>query len=125
MVYENDAANWFKMVGMLMLFYVFQGLHWWANFELSVQNSEASTLYNLLIFLSAMIVIGTMLFLGAKVNKLKLTHEFYIEKISEEKQRQAEEKARAAQKAANEAKRALNWEGYEYKWEIWILQDYL
>ena len=106
MVYENDAANWFKMVGMLFLFYIFQSLHWWANFELSIQNSEASTLYNLLIFLSAIIVIGSMLFLGAKVNKKKLTHEFFIEKISEEKQRQTEEKARAAQKAANEAKRS-------------------
>ena len=34
----------------------------------------------------------------------KLTHEFYQEKISEEKQRQAEKQAKEAQHAANEAK---------------------
>lgn len=75
--------------------------------------------------MSAIIVIGTMLFLGAKVNKKKLTHEFFLEKISEEKQRQTEEKARAAQKAANEAKRSNHWLGCEHKYKIWILQDNL
>ena len=60
--------------------------------------------------MSAILIIGTMLFLGAKVNRKKLTHEFYMEKISEEKQKQTEEKAKAAQKAANEAKRSKMWE---------------
>jgi len=47
-----------------------------------------------------------MLIYGANVNKKKLTHEFYMEKISAEKLRQAEEQAKAAQKAANEAQMA-------------------
>jgi len=55
-----------------------------------------------------------MLFLGAKVNKKKLTHEFYTEKISEETQRKAEEQAKAAQKAANEAKM-----GIQKNWNVW------
>lgn len=57
-----------------------------------------------------------MLIYGANVNKKKLTHEFYMEKISAEKLRQAEEQAKAAQKAANEAQMAkkiwailINW----------------
>lgn len=106
-VYENDMANWFKIVGMLLLFYVFQGLHWWANFELGIHDTKSSTVYNLCIFGSAIIVISIMLILGAQVNKKKLTHEFYIEKISEEKQRKAEEEAKLQQKIANEAKMGI------------------
>jgi len=113
-VYENDMQNYFKIVGMLLLFYLFQGLHWWANFELGVHDAQASTAYNLIIFASALVVIGIMLFLGAKVNKKKLTHEFYTEKISEETQRKAEEQAKAAQKAANEAKM-----GIQKNWNLW------
>ena len=93
-VYENDLANWFKIVGMLLLFYVFQGLHWWANFELGTADSVASTAYNLIIFGSAVLVITTMVALGTPVNRKKLTHEFYIEKIFEEKQKIAEETAK-------------------------------
>jgi hypothetical protein len=93
-VYENDIANYFKIVGMLLLFYCFQGVHWWANFELGIHDTRGSTIYNLCVFGTALIVIGTMLILGAQVNKKKLTHEFYIEKISEEKQRQFEEEAK-------------------------------
>jgi amino acid permease len=103
-VYENDTANYFKIVGMLLLFYIFQGLHWWANFELGTHDTEASTAYNLIIFASAVLVIGVMLLLGAKVNKKKLTHEFYCEKIAEETQRKTDEANKAKQKAENEKK---------------------
>jgi len=92
------------MVGMLLLFYVFQGLHWWANFELGIHGNEMSTAYNLIIFGTAIIVITIMLILGAGVNKKKLTHEFYVERISEEKQRLSEEQAKQEQKERNEAK---------------------
>ena len=67
-VYENDVANYFKIVGMLMLFYLFQGLHWWANFELGIHASSTSTVYNLCIFGSAILIIAIMLFFGAQVN---------------------------------------------------------
>ena len=103
-VYENDLNNWFKIVGMLMLFYCFQGLHWWANFELGTSDAPVSTYYNLCAFLSAIIIISIMVFVGAIVNRKKLTHEFYVEKISEETQRQAQERANAQAKAENEAK---------------------
>ena len=95
-VYENDAANWVRIVFTLLGFYVFQGLHWWANFELGIADSVSSSAYNLIIFGTALLVIANMLFFGAKVNKKKLTHEFYVEKISEEKQRIAEEQAKEA-----------------------------
>merc|ERR1719313_676715 len=89
-VYENTPANWVKIVTMLLLFYLFQGFHWWANFELGTNEAYASTTYNLLVFLLAVIVIATMIFFGNMVNALKTTHEYYTECISAEKQRQAE-----------------------------------
>ena len=39
LVYENTTENWFKILGMLILFYIFQALHWWANFELGINNA--------------------------------------------------------------------------------------
>ena len=56
-----------------------------------------STLYNLVVFATAVIVIGFMLFFGAKVNRKKLTHEFWVEKISEEHQRLVEEQQKVKQ----------------------------
>jgi amino acid permease len=106
LVYENTPGNYVKIVGMLCVFYCFMGLHWWCQFELTVHETETSTAYNLLIFGFCVIVIGIMLIYGAGVNKKKVTHEFYMEKISAEKLRQAEEQAKAAQKAANEAAKA-------------------
>ena len=104
LVYENTPGNWFKIIGMMIIFYIFQGFHWWANFELGIHNSTTSTYYNLIIFASAVFVIAIMLILGARVNKQKLCHEFYLEKISEENQRQKDERAKAENKAAQEAK---------------------
>jgi len=93
---------------MLILFYIVQFLHWWANFELGVTNATYSLIYNLIIFGTAVFVIGVMLFLGAGVNKKKLTHEFWQEKISEENQKQKDERAKAEQRAKEEAKKAKN-----------------
>ena len=90
---------------MLVLFYSVMGVHWWANFALGIHASNTSSYYNLCIFASAVIIIGFMLYIGAKVNRKKLTHEFYAEKISEEKIKQAEKQARANAKAAAEAKK--------------------
>ena len=104
LVYENTPENWIKIVGMLMLFYLFQGFHWWANFELGTNEAYTSTAYNLLVFLLAVVVITIMVILGEAVNKKKIEHEFYTECISAEKQRQAEDQAKETAKAMNEAK---------------------
>ena len=72
--------------------------------ELGLANPVGSTVYNLIMFGVTVFVIGIMLILGAEVNKLKLTHEFYTEKISEEKQKKAEIAAKAAAAEANAAR---------------------
>tara|TARA_B100000768_G_C10967566_1_gene244370 strand:- start:45 stop:383 length:339 start_codon:yes stop_codon:yes gene_type:complete len=100
LVYENTGENWVKIIGMLLVFYVWNMLHWWANFSLGIKASTYSTYYNLLAFGTAIIVIANMLFFGSKVNLLKVEHEFYMEKISEWKQKKSEEQAREAAKAA-------------------------
>lgn len=98
-------ANWNPQLGMLggllknttMTPYVTD--EWmWAN---------ASTIYNLCAFGSAILVITSMICFGTQVNKLKVTHEFYTEKISEEKQRQSEAQEREAAKALQESKKLM------------------
>ena len=89
-VYENTPENWVKIVLMLWLFYLIMGLHWWANFALGIHATEISSIYNLVVFGTAVVIIGLMLYFGSIVNQKKLTHEYYAEKISEEKIKLAE-----------------------------------
>ena len=105
LVYETDAKTFFQIVAMLLLFYVFNALHWFACFNLGVSNTEVFMFYCIIIFITAILVIATMLCLGATVNKKKITHDYYAEKISEERVRQAEQQAKMAAKAAHEAKK--------------------
>ena len=95
-VYENTWLDIAKITGMLIIFYIFQGMHWWANFCLGVNVAETSTTYNLIIFGTGVIIIICMVWYGSYVNQLKMTHEFYMEKISEEKLRLADEQAKVA-----------------------------
>lgn len=105
-VYENTPDNWLKIIGAFICFYIFQAFHWWANFELGINMSQSSTIYNICIFGTAVLVIARMLIVGAQVNELKLEHEFWTEKILQEEARQTEEKDRAEAKRANEEKLA-------------------
>ena len=106
-VYETDRYGMMRILGMLSIFYTIMGLHWWANFSLGIHASDTASVYCLLIFASAVLVIAAMLYVGAQVNVKKNTHEYYAEKISEEKIKQAEMQARAAAKSAQEAKRVV------------------
>jgi len=83
-VYENTGENWLKIIGAFICFYTFQAFHWWFNYELGINMAQYSTYYNIAIFISAILVIAGMLYLGAQVNNLKLEHEFWTEKILQE-----------------------------------------
>ena len=98
-VYENTKENWVKIVGMLILFYIFQGFHWWACFELGTNDAYMSTVYNIAVFLFAVFIITCMVIAGSFVNKKMIEHDFYTEMISAEKQRQAEVQAKEAANA--------------------------
>jgi hypothetical protein len=94
MVYENTVGNYFKILGMLFLFYVVMMLHWFGNYSLGIHFSEICTIYNAIIFCTAIITIGCMLCYGSTVNKKKSTHEYYAEKISEARIKQQEKENR-------------------------------
>ena len=51
---------------------------------MGIVESSLSTVYNLIIFGSAVLIIAVMLIMGSQVNRKQITHEFYKEKISEE-----------------------------------------
>ena len=72
-VYENTTLNYFKILGMMGLFYVFMGFHWLFLFELGVHNSSMYTNYNLILFAVNIVVLAAMLYVGSLVNKKKLT----------------------------------------------------
>ena len=104
-VYETDAMGYLRITGMLLIFYTVMGLHWWACFSIGIHAATTAMWYNIIIFITAVINIGIMLYIGAGVEVRRKTHEYYAEKISEEKVKAAERQARANAKAANEAKR--------------------
>ena len=83
LVYENTWENLGMIFGMFMLFYGVQAFHWWANFGLGIHAAEVSTIYNICIFFTAVIIIGFMLYTGSFVNEKVMTHEYYMDKISE------------------------------------------
>merc|ERR1712227_459022 len=85
MVYETTCLTGFQIVGMLLLFYVFNTLHWFACFNLGVSNTEIFMYYCIAVFVTGVLIINIMLFVGAKVNKKKITHDYYNEKNSEER----------------------------------------
>ena len=93
---------------MLLLFYVFNAAHWYACFVFGVSYTESYMLYCIIIFVSAVLIIALMLVFGARVNKKKHTHDYYSEKISEERVRQAEAAQKAQARAAHEAKKLTN-----------------
>ena len=103
-VYENTIGNYFKIVGMLLLFYTIMMLHWFGNYSLGIHFSETCTIYNIIVFAQALLVITAMLCYGRTVNAKKSEHEYYAVKISEAKIRQAEIQAKKNQAAALEAK---------------------
>lgn len=92
--YENDCSNYVRIIFTLFAFYIFNMLHWWAIFELSINFSQTNTWYNVCIFIFEVIVLGSMLFSGKIANKKKRYHAYLSEKLSEKRaaQEEAEEK---------------------------------
>lgn len=39
-VSKKTFLDWLKIFGMLILFYIFQILHWWGNFELGINGAS-------------------------------------------------------------------------------------
>ena len=54
--------------------------------------------YCIAVFVTGVVIFNIMLFVGARANKKKLTHDYYNEKISEERVKVAEAQQKAAAK---------------------------
>ena len=122
LVYENTWGNLGAIFGMFMLFYFVQAFHWWANFAVGIHASEVSTIYNLCIFATAVIIIGFMLWTGSFVNEKVITHDYYEEKISEwriilqeEQNKKISKEAAARKKSLDEVEAAFGLEAAKRK----------
>ena len=117
-VYENDWFNYVKIVVVLIIFYVFTAIHFWAVFSLGIVNTEVLGWYSIGTFFFTIIFIACQIVAGTHANKLKRQHQFYIEIIAERraeekdretKQQQEEEHAKKLEKIA--AAKAMKAEG--------------
>ncbi len=94
-VYENSPLNYVKIVGCLILFWFFNGLHWWGVFSLGIVDSEVLGWYSIGCFIFTVLFLAGLLVSGKFANKLKRQHEFYVEKLAEKR---AEEQERSTKK---------------------------
>ena len=98
-VYENSVGNWFRIIGTLIVFWIFQAVHWWGVFELGINWTTILMYYSIAIFLFTIIVGGVMLCSGRGANRKKRHHEFLVDKISEKKAARLEAETRTKQEA--------------------------
>ena len=106
-MYENDFANYARIVGTLFAFWLFQGMHWWCIFELGINKSQILTWYSVGIFVAAIIVGAGMLLSGKIANRIKRHHEHLVEIIAEKKAIQEEDKNRKKQDEEYQRKIAI------------------
>ena len=84
-VYENECSNYLRIFVTLCGFWTFNGLHWWACFELGMWNSNAYMIYSLCIFGWTICFLAGMLCSGKGSNKVLRELSFLKEVIEEEK----------------------------------------
>ena len=76
-VYENTWYNWIIIIVAFIFYYIFNMLHWWANFELGTTETDIAMYYCISIFGVTFCVVIAMLISGTISNNKKLRHEFY------------------------------------------------
>ena len=97
-VYENTWYNWLAIIGAFIIYYLFNILHWWANFELGTTETDIAMIFCICIFACTVCVVLAMIISGSSSNYKKLLHEFYQEKIGEKIAERAERELREKQK---------------------------
>lgn len=103
-VYENTWGNIAKIVFILVLFWIFNGIHWWGVFALGIVDTDALAWYSIGAFIFTVIFLAGMLVSGKYANRKKRLHEFYQIKIAEKIAEENEVKNKAEQEAAHEEK---------------------
>jgi amino acid permease len=103
-VYENTIGNYIRIILTLIVFWIFQGIHWWACFELGINWSPILMLYSICIFFFTLIVGAGLLTSGKFANKKKRLHNFLEETLAELKSKKLDEEEKAKQLKAYEDK---------------------
>ena len=81
-----------------MVFWLFNGIHWWAIFEFGIYDTTSFMYYSIIAFCISLLFGAGMLSSGSASNRVKRYTEFLKEKIEEKKT----EKAEAAEKIKQE-----------------------
>ena len=89
-VYENDFANYVRIILTFIGFYTFNTLHFWACFELGVNAADIAMWYFVAVFTVTVLIGAVMLISGRSSNRKKMRKEFYEEKIEEAKTKKRE-----------------------------------
>ncbi len=92
--YVNEWSNIGRILITFLFFYAFNFMHWWAIFELGVAYSNESMVYQILIFVCTVIVLGLMLLSGKYANEKKRKNMYYRERIGEKEMEVADKKLR-------------------------------
>lgn len=102
--YENDCKNVFVVIGVFILFYMFNVFYWWGLTSFGTAHPEPVMWYSVACF-SATVLWGIgMIFSGYRANHKLYRWEYYMEKINDEEQKLREREVREAQKRDQEAK---------------------
>ena len=109
-VYENDFANYMKIVGALLLFWMFNAFHWLGILSLGIVNADALAWYSIGCFIFTVIFLASILCSGKYANAIKRKHEYLMEKIAEKQAEEKEQRAKIEQQAAHEEKIAAQQE---------------
>ena len=82
-VYENTFASYVNTVGVLGLFYFFNGLVTWGMFSFGMWNARAFTWWSIAIFGFGLVIFLVMLQSGSQANRKKRAADYLHAKISE------------------------------------------
>ena len=96
-VYENSFGNWMRIIGTLIAFWIFQGLHWWFTFELGINWSSMLMYYSFVVMAFTVTVGICMLISGKFANKKKRLHEYLSDRLAEKKALRLEDENRKKQ----------------------------
>ena len=102
--YTNNCLSVLKIIGALIIMYIFHFFIFWGHLALGTTNTEAYLWLNVGLFIFIAGWIGVMVTFGKKNNAKFAKYEFYQEKINEMEQKIKEEKVRREQKEAQESK---------------------
>ena len=90
-VYENTYGNWFRIFGTFAVFYTIVAFYWWACYSLGVRDITAATWIYIAVFLTAVIIILSLIIVGHFSNKKLIKYEKLMIEVNEEKKKRREE----------------------------------